>query len=621
MKENDVSLMKEINTEIVQGPLFKTEEDQQFDQNITMNSVAYDQYELFTLAESIKEQQIKKGNQPSPEMRAILEEIDGMEDLMANLPFEKDKPQDFLSMADAIADRLKKLGPKCDHYLSVKKPRSGYGKARHRLVTQIAKRAERDLQSFREKATDLLALPEEESKRVRTWGEFFNWERVLVIKDGENDVKVSSAESGNTSEVMVIEKADKKMFFKKEEKTGRDNPAALFLEKEAEYKKSVGKTKKGSTESYLKEFMKSFKETIIWNGNVNSRILSADKQVKEAGAKGYEAVKEFCRVLGVPGFFGALWYFLEGVDKIKDEKKKEEVQKAIGDFYTSYVKEAFSNHIAAGTPCIGKGMELAKRNVATSRLAKLLGISTVVPNCEMASVEANGKKTYGVIMEEAKGKPAVNWEYGASTKNAGKKLSYSDDALRDLTNLQILDALCGQTDRHLLNRMYDVDDSGEECVVKKVTGIDSDMSFGKLNYKSIQSGWGNDKKYMVPPVESKNGLFIPGMSKELADSILALPESFLRYEMQGLLSDLEIDYLCDRLVGIQEAIKRQMEFEKTSKEHTKFITNDKWGEFKAMLAERAAKEESFAKYLKKSYISPELLGGKVISKPKEKEEE
>ena len=311
---------------------------------------------------------------------------------------------------------------------------------------------------------------------------------------------------------------------------------------------------------------------------------------------------------------------LRSIEGISNPKHRAAVKKAIGDIFTEIKKDSVLAKIGNDTTRISPGENMAKRNVATSRLAKLLGIGGIVPESEMAAVEVNGKKKYGVVMQEAPGMPVSLLYTGEmSDEYKGEYLTYSPDAIRDLLNMQIFDALCGQTDRHEGNRMMTLEKGAQQATdgkdsyeIKTVTGIDSDLSFGKLSYSAFM----NKNIAGIKQVENKNGLSTPAMSRELAESILALTPSMLEYEMMGILSKAERAALTDRLTGIQEAIRRQMDYEAAHPEiPTKFIEKDQWPTFQRQLLEEIRKGGAGAKkdLMARSYISPSILLGIKVS--------
>ena len=64
-----------------------------------------------------------------------------------------------------------------------------------------------------------------------------------------------------------------------------------------------------------------------------------------------------------------------------------------------YKKVYTSDSIASKVAKIETYEDLSKRNVATSRMAKLLGIEDMIAKSDMATVTINGKTMTGTIME------------------------------------------------------------------------------------------------------------------------------------------------------------------------------------------------------------------------------
>ena len=109
-----------------------------------------------------------------------------------------------------------------------------------------------------------------------------------------------------------------------------------------------------------------------------------------------------------------------------------------------------------------KNPQYAMRNIATRDLADALGFD-VVPRTEIGT---HGGQPV-LVMERAPG----------NTGEASGEADYSNpDVKRELTKLQLLDALTGQSDRHYGNYFIHVD---KTTGAGRVTGIDNDMSFGK----------------------------------------------------------------------------------------------------------------------------------------------
>lgn len=121
------------------------------------------------------------------------------------------------------------------------------------------------------------------------------------------------------------------------------------------------------------------------------------------------------------------------------------------------------------------------RSVAMYKLDKLLGAG-VTARAEFAShVDTSGKTVLGTVLESAKGTKAGETKIAFSKEQAkqiGPGAIVLDDPVfqQSLNKLQVLDAICGQLDRHVGNYYIQSDESGK---VTGVTGIDLDMAFGR----------------------------------------------------------------------------------------------------------------------------------------------
>ena len=629
MKENDNGLYEEIKTTEIKLPEFVSDEQQSdvvntfaAQQSDVVNTFATRQsYEPLEGAETIKNRSYlvdgkkKEGSfKDSKEMKAVLTELEGISAFFDTMEFSYEDEGTFLTMSEALLDRLKHLVEKCDNYLEVKSPKTTEGKVRYRMITRIAERADKDIIGLSEKAKAFLTLPAEEKSRIKSWADLLNWERTLVFKEGE-DTKITHT-GGNTSDVLVIEKGGQKQYFKEESKLKDANLRFIIDDKQDEI---VG-AKESNVEKDTPEYY-----SLVLLGAMRKELCDDPAMVHATvnaffkfttSPDGFEDLKKTSKIMSLSKF-GEVNNVINAIEGIQDQKKKEEVKKAVGSVFTEVRRSMIMADVGTKSARISAGEGMAKRNVATSRLAKLLGLEKLVPDCEMASIEAEGKKKYGVVMDEAEGMEAMNIYAGkVDQKYREKNIIYSSDTVRELFNMQIFDALCGQADRHegnVLLRLKENKYKGKPYyLIDKATGIDLDNSFGKINYSDLMSG-----KHSGLKIEDKKGrLLIPGMSKELAESILALSPDMLNYEMMGLLSKKERQALIDRLTGIQEAIKRQKEYEAKHLDiPSKFIGKDEWRGFRDSIRQKAQKDADYRKWLKKNtYVRPVALMGMRVPK-------
>jgi hypothetical protein len=178
------------------------------------------------------------------------------------------------------------------------------------------------------------------------------------------------------------------------------------------------------------------------------------------------------------------------------------------------------------------------------RLDQLLG-ADVTARAEFAANE--GK--LGTVLEGAKGKAASEQQYALDSdhkEQVGPGAINLDDPVlqRAMNKLQILDAICGQLDRHSGNWYIDADEKTGK--VKSVTGIDLDMAFG-----SEMEGTGEKDSG-----HAQNFVGMPDMvDEEFAKQIMLVKPDDIRNTLKGLLSDKEIESTVKRFTSVRSKIE------------------------------------------------------------------
>ena len=614
MKENDDILMNEVKTSSRKQDTVAKSDSLQISEQTELSTG----YEALEIGTSLRERTYlvndntkAKKKSDSKEMSSIQNEMEALTEAFDSIPFSTEDAQVFSDGCKAIMDRLKHLYEKCENYLEIKNPWSDEGKARYRLVEHIGKRLSADILALQEKGEDFLLLPSEERARVTSWAGFLNWERTLSFKDGEDNVTISST-GGYTSDVIAIEKNGTRLFFKKENKLQSPDLLAEMDKRDQEINSSGEVYEEGTEKYYQSRFITAFRQDACLDVALRTATIDA---FYKAGSEGdpFEDLQEVCRILSLSPYC-ALNRLLKDIEDLPFNKQSA-AQKTVGALFADIRKNMVLADVGTKTALIGQGENMVKRNVATSRLAKLLGIPDIVPRSEMATVQIGEEKMYGVITEDAKGIETKDLRNGSlSGDYKGKSAIYSPQAVHNLLDMQVFDALCGQTDRHMNNRMLslkkEMREGKEVFVIDKITGIDSDMSFGKINYAKIM----NSNYSCIKRVEDNNGIAAPAISSELAHTILSLSPQVLEYEMLGILNKKERMALIDRFLGIREAIERQMEYER---EHTdvpsKFIKKEGWKDFTDKLVKMEQKDPvGMQKLAKRSYIQPAMFRGVKI---------
>ena len=427
-----------------------------------------------------------------------------------------DNPRDNMkNLTEAVA-ALRALQAACQEY-TARNPRTQSGKIRRDIVLQIQKYASQDFIGCEQALSDFITMsPEDQAKE--TWMSVIQRARSVQLTV-EDLSKLAPEKKGQASEVFKIEsgEGDQKtiQYFKKEDSIDVD--AVNAKGERAGYEFALQQT----LEKYPNLSAKDKKS--LQKLNEDSRVSELSK--KDFSDEGIEAAT----------------YLINRMLQLNKTVVK------------GYVK-----HI--GIVDEGGTANMTRRNVATSRIADLLGLGKLVAKSRTVEIhdEATGKTIRGNLMDQAEGE-----EYG-KIKDKLKNSEIASGFMRDLTNLQVLDALCGQVDRNTGNMLYKTDNGK----LSGVQAIDNDASFG-TNTDVLSATVGDYKDARVFDVESGE-MVVPYMDDELAQRIENLDSEVVRYVLADLLKEEEIQAFIQRLDKMKEGIQ------KARKEHPdRFLKGDK----------------------------------------------
>ena len=213
-----------------------------------------------------------------------------------------------------------------------------------------------------------------------------------------------------------------------------------------------------------------------------------------------------------------------------DSGEAEEIQ----SFFKAIEKKTGSFRVA-GRALIPRERRshLNERNIATSLMADLLGCPEVAARSETAKVTTqDGTVKTGVLMEFVEGlSGGALWDSEGQEKVRTAALR-SGGLKRTIADLQALDCICGQIDRHMNNVIFQTDPQTGAIVSMK--GIDNDMSFGLSTV--------NDTSY--------HGIRI-GMIRTVSESMVqalnSLDKEVIDYRFHHLLTKEERDALWNRV--------------------------------------------------------------------------
>ena len=430
-------------------------------------------------------------------------------------------PKTNIALLKAASEAFQQLLDACKQY-TTRNPRTKNGKVRREIVLQIQKYAENDLYGCGSKIVEFSNMPPEDQAK-EDWQSVLGSARAMRLTV-EDYSKLGSAEGGAASDTIKIELQE------------GDRAVTKYFKKEDSFNLEIIKEKGDDAPHYF-----AMQDTLQKYPNLSEK----DKELlQELSRDASLENKDFSE---------------EGLLAAEYCKKR-----------TAQVKTTIESlMISLGITEEGGMANMSRRNVATSRIAELLGLENLVAKSRTVDIldQATGQTIRGNLMDQAEGK-----EYD-KVENAITENKIDSGFIRDLTNLQVLDILCGQVDRHRNNMLYKTDDQG---TVIGVQGIDNDGAFGtNTDVASAKNPYRKDLRVFDPETLE---MIIPFMDDGLATRIEQLDSATIRYVLKDLLTDEEIEATGKRLDLLQKGIKKARDehsdrFLKEEKDWTVGINN------------------------------------------------
>ena len=404
---------------------------------------------------------------------------------------------------------LQSLLEACISY-TARKPRTEKGKVRKNIVEKLKEYAAQDMKGCNN-AMDAFFRMSEQEMAAETWETVLRSARSVKISV-EDFSTFTAAEGGQASDIVKFETKTGIKYFKKEDSIDLGEARSS-----SDMARDIAQNETVAKYGEIPEEDKQYIPTLMNKGS-----KAGEEDYKSVSDKGKPALKFFTRR------YVQLFTTIEALLDRMELKDK------------------------------GGKVNMSRRNVATSRMASLLGLKDLIAESQTVEIldEATGKTIRGNLMNQAEGK-----EYD-DVKNLLKERNITSSFLRELTNLQVLDMLCGQVDRHAHNMMYKVDNGK----ITGIQGIDNDGAFGlNIDASSVSKGGKDARIFDVNGEE----MFIPYMDAHLADRIMQLDGKMLRYALMDLLKEEEINAAIKRLEIMQKGIKNIRE-----KEAFRFLENE-----------------------------------------------
>ena len=258
------------------------------------------------------------------------------------------------------------------------------------------------------------------------------------------------------------------------------------------------------------------------------------------------------------------------MDSFHDIAEEWEKYKNDPDFYHAMTDfciqaEQFNNYVGVyeGNLHLQDGQIIDNRNCAMSSVANLLGAGDLLAKSKQLSVKMpDATFKTGTFMEFAEGKDITNLDAIDEMRLAGLDAYESPEAKIQMANLQIIDYICGNVDRHPGNILYQFDPETKKLT--GIKGIDNDASFLRtpINWTTGSGQLASIRELGV-------------IDKAMADKLLSIDEGMLSATLHGYgLSDAEINASWERLKSLQESIQSGVVFD-PSKEFPKLPREEK----------------------------------------------
>ena len=262
------------------------------------------------------------------------------------------------------------------------------------------------------------------------------------------------------------------------------------------------------------------------------------------------------------------WYLKSSFDKMPASEmgfSKEEIEKLNEDDVfnkaVSQLSIAISSEIQRYAMLtgyglmIGDGKRIELRNVAMSDVGEILGQPELLAKSRTAQVMADGKLMDGVVMDLAKGEDPGQFTQKKNhpatwiTADQAKDCYNQPSALKQIADMQILDYVCLNVDRHSKNLFYQYEGLGTDAPkLIGVQGIDNDASFGTLVPNP------DHRTNHLPALNEMKVISAEMWAKIQDEKTPALLEQKMR--LRGL-SDEEISAAKQRIQQIKDAVNNK----------------------------------------------------------------
>ena len=297
-------------------------------------------------------------------MKPILDNLKRLDGLLSGQFDAKD--------ADTIHDCFRDTIISCENYISNRNPWTTEGKARLQMVKDFQAQIRHESVRFAQRVEELEKNPEL-AKENRTWLSILSDVRREDIQNGRDGVKVTMGGAGSST-IYIIEKDGKKRFFKENEKVPKDGVIANLNVTLASLK-----DKKDEKDTRRLKYLEIAKKALIKRYATEVQFFKDFMSVKNRNAM----TAKLCEKLKSDKNFANMIYEIR---KVKPATEEDDDLLYIGEAILQAKRDAMLSEIAVDDAKIDAKSDVSKRNVATSRMAKILGLDYMVAGYSIADV-------------------------------------------------------------------------------------------------------------------------------------------------------------------------------------------------------------------------------------------
>lgn len=294
-------------------------------------------------------------------------------------------------------------------------------------------------------------------------------------------------------------------------------------------------------ENIIKKSYEKYSQSIAANVQTVFRTEYFSKMMP-----GLAGIDEFKAMLQDNGGYNTKWVDAlievgaskETIDALTSDSKFSD---AVFEYTEDYYK-IFNKYGIFESAGIDVSQNIEKRNSAMSTVADLLGKNKLIARSKPMKLIKDGVAINGIFMENADGVDLNAVEYDNPILNCNLQSVKPSTGFKDIADLQVLDYICGNVDRHGHNFFYKLDNSNpKKPVITGFTGIDNDCSFGAIT------------KPVMKMIEPKN---MGVISESMANSVKKLDENILKTALLNYnFTKEELSAAVTRLNNLKETIE------------------------------------------------------------------